>query len=171
MELNLGSRGATTQSWERDTWRVAFKEVLDANPGASEKILCNLMVEVARDDLVVLRSAIAINVRNSLEALEGYKRRQEEREVQREVKAPPPQRTPEQIAERQAEIATAVRKDIETILQLNQIMPNGKRLRYCTGIEVTAWGKGYAAIGKRAGHKLIGEVLDEQAVRNLLGVS
>jgi hypothetical protein len=168
MESNLGTRATTTQSWSRDnSWRLCFKEIQDAHPQASERELCKLIAEIVLDDQAVLNALIAYGVRNQLAAQEGYERRAEEVPY---VPRPYTKRTPEQRAEQLAEVEAVAKVALNSILQLNQIMPNGKKLRYCTGTEVAGWGNGYAAIGKRAGHKLIGEVMDEQTVRNLLGI-
>jgi hypothetical protein len=54
------------------------------------------------------------------------------------------------------------------ILLLNQEMPNGKRMRYCTGTEMAHFGRGYQRIAKKAGVKMVGQVLDENEVRQLM---
>jgi hypothetical protein len=44
------------------------------------------------------------------------------------------------------------------VLTLDFIMPNGKRLRDCTGTEVMHYGNCFCAIGRKAGKRLIGDV-------------
>jgi hypothetical protein len=166
MEANLGMKGATTQSWSRDnSWRLCFKDIQDEHPKASERELCKIVAEIVLDDQAVLNALVAYGVRNQLAAQDGYQQRAEQPALRQRT-----ERTPEQKAAAEASVKAAAEKALDSIMQLNVTMPNGKRLRHCTGIEVAGWGKGYQAIGRKVGRKLVGEVLDEQAVRDLLGL-
>jgi hypothetical protein len=55
------------------------------------------------------------------------------------------------------------------ILLLNLPMPNGLRLRFCTGTYIAKLGGKLTLVGKRAGVKLVGDVFDEDSLRKLLG--
>jgi len=77
--------------------------------------------------------------------------------------------TLEQRAQQKAQITEAAKEVANKILLLNQEMPNGKRMRYCTGAEMAKFGKGYKRIAKKVGStKIVGSVLDESQVRDLM---
>jgi hypothetical protein len=82
-------------------------------------------------------------------------------------------RTPEaavKSAERQREMRQTVESIKSQIMLLNLEMPNGKRMRYCTGAEMAKFGKAYERIAKKVGNtKMVGSVLDEKQVRGLMG--
>lgn len=55
------------------------------------------------------------------------------------------------------------------IMMLDLKMPNGKAMRDCTGAEMAKFGNRYQKIGERVGKaKLVGAVLDEDAVRKIM---
>jgi len=71
--------------------------------------------------------------------------------------------------EREATVSAGVERATRQIALLFLTMPNGKAMRYCTGTEMAKFGAGYAKIAKRAGSKTVGEVLNEDEVRKLMG--
>lgn len=74
----------------------------------------------------------------------------------------------ERRADRQESIKSAAAQVVNQISLLFLTMPNGKAMRYCTGREMEKFGKGYAKIAKKAGAKTVGEVLNENEVRQLI---
>jgi hypothetical protein len=69
-------------------------------------------------------------------------------------------------------IAKAVTAKIAERIVLDTPMPNGKRLRFCTGQEVGAFGAAFALIAAKVGHDcLVGEKLTEREARELLAAS
>lgn len=55
------------------------------------------------------------------------------------------------------------------VRRLNQEMPNGKRMRYCTGREMATFGAGYQRIAKMVGpNAMVGSKLNEQQVRKAM---
>lgn len=156
MELQTGKLAATRQSWSRDSIRKIIAEIQAANPRAGHKQLVKLTAERMREDDDALIAAADYAVTAALNAQDDYRKRQSGRS-QRER------------AQREARIEATAESIKNQILLLNLEMPNGKRMRYCTGGEMAAFGKGYARIAKKAGNKLVGQVLDEAGVRKLMG--
>jgi len=156
MDTNLGTKGATRQSWFRDAIRVAFKEIQDENPRiVSEKKLAKLLGDRVRDDPDIFDAAMEYIVRNMVDAQEHYARRSQ----------PRPQLTPEERQQKQEEIKQQTKKDVAMVLYLNWPMPNSKRLRYCEGNYVAKVCAPLARAGKKAGNKLMGQVYSEEELR------
>jgi hypothetical protein len=156
MDINLGTRGATRESWERDAYRIAFREVQEAHPRAGEAKLVQLMVERCEDDRDLLIAANRYGVRNCLNAQGEYMRR---------AASPREQPTQEELQQEQEEIKQQAKKDAATVLYLNWLMPNNKRLRFCEGNYVAKVCAPMAKAGKKAGNKLMGQVYSEEELR------
>jgi hypothetical protein len=154
MELLTGKYGATRQSWSRTSIRVIYAEIKASKPKADHTILVKLLAERMREDDDALMAAADYIATNCEEAEIGYAKRQ---------RSTPKQRT---------EIAEQIKATAETIknqiLLLNLEMPNGKRMRFCTGTEMGRFGKAYQRIAKRVGNKTVGAVLNEKEIRNLM---
>jgi hypothetical protein len=153
-QQNLGTKGATIQSWSRpQSIRVIVHELQDADPRASESKLTQLLIERCRNDDDALAACCAYAVQNTLHSLASYARR----------------KTPAERSAQKSQIEAAAKQIAEKILVLNLEMPNGKRLRYCTGSYVAKLGGKFVRIGKKAGTKMIGQVFGEKELRDLLG--
>lgn len=85
-----------------------------------------------------------------------------------EARLPQGRPTKRQVAARKAHITKAVKTTVAQIILLNLEMPNGKRMRYCTGPEMEKFGRHFHKIAMRVGDKRVGEVLSEQEVRKLM---
>jgi hypothetical protein len=60
-------------------------------------------------------------------------------------------------------------KAIASRYMLDLLMPNGKRMKDCSGAEMRGFGVAYSRIGARVGwNRLVGDVLREAEVRTLL---
>jgi hypothetical protein len=165
--MELGVRPSTRQSWQRDiSIRIHIKEIQDEHPRANEEQLVRLLVERMREDDDALIAAAEYAVHLALLAQRGYQEREEESPAPRPRPRPAP--TPAERAAREAAIDKAVKEAATQILLLNQEMPNGKRMRYCTGNEMGKFGKGYQRIAKRCKTKTVGSVLNEKEVRQLI---
>ena len=157
MELNTGKYGATHQSWSRDAIRAVVREIKTSNPKANHSTLVRLLAERMSEEDDVLKAAADYIVKNCEDALAGY--------AQRERKTTTPEERAK-VAEQIENTAEAIKNQI---LLLNLEMPNGKRLRNCTGREIGQFGAAYQRIAKRVGPtKLVGTVLDEAGVRKLM---
>lgn len=155
--LDRTSKSAVThQSWQKDSVRTAVACLREANPKASESRLVTLFAEKMREDESLLLAAaeyVVILAVNSIERSANA----------RAVKAP------ERRAERAATQAAVVENIKEQVMLLNMEMPNGKRMRWCTGAEMQKFGGAFTKIGKKVGTtKTVGAVLDEKQVRQLL---
>jgi hypothetical protein len=155
MELNVGKYGATRQSWSRTSIRVIYAEIKANKPKATHAILVRLLADRMREDDDALMAAADYVATNCEEAEIGYAKRQRSA-------------TPERRAEIAEQVAATAESIKQQLLLLNLEMPNGKRMRYCTGREMGNFGEAYRRIAKRVGTKLVGAVLDETGVRKLM---
>lgn len=154
-----GYHAATRQSWKRDSIRVAIAELRGANPQATEDRLVQLYAERMKADDDLLQATAEYAVINALNSMER--------------KAPAASRTapaPQERAARAQEVEKMVSNIKDQITLLNMEMPNGKRMRWCTGAEMMKFGGAFTKIGKKVGStKNVGTVLDEKQVRALMG--
>lgn len=158
MEASLGQRGATRQSWSRSSIRAVIFELQTDNPLVDHDALVKLLAERMRDDDDALIAAADYAVTAAENAQDGYSRGGARR-----------RRSPQESARERAEIAAAVENIKSQILLLNLEMPNGKRMRYCTGAEMAKFGKAYERIAKKVGStKMVASVLSEAQVRALM---
>jgi hypothetical protein len=155
MELNPGRHSAKRQSWHRNSFRELYAQLKEENPKASPDRLRKLYREHALEDVEWLDAAIDYAANNTDRALENGKS---------------PRRPSLQERADAAEVAVATVEEIKIkILLLNLEMPNGKRMRYCTGAEMSKFGKAYERIAEKVGStKMVGSVLDEKQVRGLM---
>jgi hypothetical protein len=63
---------------------------------------------------------------------------------------------------------TAIAAKVRQTVLLDLLMPNGVAMRYCTGTQMISFGSAYRAIGERVGDAMVGEVIVEHEVRELL---
>lgn len=151
MEINLGHRGATGDSWRLKSVRNLFADLIAKHPDASEVKLIDMCAERIRDDEEYALAAAQYIVRNALEAREKQAR-------QRSIAIQRPREQPALVASIK-----------EQIMLLNLEMPNGKRLRYCTREEVAKWGKGYERMAKKMKpRQMVGQAFDEAQVKSIL---
>lgn len=159
----MGIHGATRQSWSRNNIRQVYAEIKSKNPRANCDEMVQLLSERMREDDDAMKAGVEYIVINCEEAQEGYAKR---------VTKPAPEPAPEQIAQRQKTVAAHVDRSLEAVtkvLLLNLEMPNGKRMRYCSGAEMAKFGKAYGRIAKKVGStKMVGSVLNEKEVRALM---
>jgi hypothetical protein len=154
MDLNLGTKGATYQSWHGDAIRVIFREIQQEHPRADEKRLVKLLTERISEEADAAKAAAEYIVKNMMNVQRAYSKKS----------------TPEQRAKDKADIKTTIADRVQTFLLLNYQMPNGKRYRHCSGTYVATLGGAYKRVGKKAGSKLIGEVFDEDSLRTCMAI-
>lgn len=83
-------------------------------------------------------------------------------------KAPPP--STEMRERHRAERRVSVDRIKAQIALLDLTMPNGKPMRDCTGQEMAMFGNRFQKVADKVGKaKLVGEVLDEDQVREIMG--
>jgi hypothetical protein len=157
--VDTATRGATRQSWARDSIRAIFREIQVEHPKAGHKQLVKLLVDRMDDDHEAKVAAADYIVQVCLEALESYMKRE------RQERYRP---TPAEKQAREEAIEATAESIKNQLLLLNLEMPNGKRMRFCTGTEMANFGSAYQRIGKKCGGKMVGSVLDEKEVRALV---
>ena len=161
--MNIGTLAATRQTWRHKPVRELVAEILSEMPNANEKTIRIAFRDRVREDEDYFCAVADYAFDAAVRALSEQKKKQIPTAEQRALKAA-------ESAERAAAHAKMVRGITEQILMLNLEMPNGKRMRYCTGAEMGKFGKGYERIAKKVGStKMVGSVLDEKQVRELLG--
>lgn len=159
---NLGTHGATRQSWSRESIRVIYAELKAEHPKADHSRMVKLLAERLEEEDA--RKAAADYIVTACEnAQVGYEKRDERRSGTHR------RRTAQERQKEDEEVEAAAESIKDQIMFLNQEMPNGKRMRYCTGAEMDKFGKAYQRIAKRVGStKMVGSVLNEKEVRALL---
>ena len=158
MLQRVGYHAATRQSWQRDSIRAAIAELRDKSPDATEGDLIKLFAERMREDDDLFNAAAEYAVINAVNSITRTS----------SVGRPPTQH--EERASRAKQQLAVVENIKEQIMMLNMEMPNGKRMRWCTGSEMTKFGGAFTKIGKRVGaSKMVGSVLDEKQVRQIIG--
>ena len=136
------------------------RELRHSNPRMPEDRLAELLAERVEEDHHLLVDACRVVVRQT-------PIRDAERSQQRQSrKAPAAQRATRQEAEKAA--VRQVAEKVRTVVLLDLLMPNGTAMRYCSGTQMAGFGKAYEKIAERAGEALVGEVLLEKDVRELL---
>lgn len=162
MDMQVKGLAATRQTWRGKTVRELLAEVIAENKNADEKVLRREFRTRLRDDEEYFLAAADYAFDAAFRALTEQSKRHAPSADQRAANAMAS-------AERAAQHARTVKGITEQILLLNLEMPNGKRMRYCTGEEMLSFGKSYQRIGQKVGKtKLVGAVLDEAAVRKLM---
>lgn len=161
-ETTSGELGATRQTWRAKSVRDLLAEIVTSNPQATDRALLEKFVNSLRDDDDYFLAAAEYAFDNALRAL-----RREQSQPTAIQKA--------KLAEQKAKDAVARAKLVARIkskvLLLSMVMPNGKKLRDCSGEECAHFGGWYRRIASEIGPtKLVGEVLSEQQVRALYKV-
>jgi hypothetical protein len=144
---------------------VLVKKLWDQHPGDNAEIQRLVRVQCAnspkwRDAFVDYASNACINrVRPETEPaprppeVPTASQPTAEQPATPEIVAPAPERpkrTPEEIAEARA-LAKAQAAEALEAWRLNQLMPNGKKLRHCTGLDCSAMGGMFKALADRLG--------------------
>jgi len=155
-----GITGAKTVSWEHYNPRDLVLRLIREYPNADDKTLARHMRDaVLGDEPEYLLPCLLYVVRLTRRAVEEQrpKKTREERTAQKRQHA----------AQIRSRVTERVREQAEKML-LDLEMPNGKRLRDCTGNDCARFGGWYKRLADKVGpRKLIGDVLSEQDVRKL----
>jgi hypothetical protein len=170
MEHEIGYQPATKQTWKGDPIRLAVLRLRNEHPRASRQDINKYLAEAARedDDLLVAIATYAGDLTQN--AIEDDERRKRRREQEQE------RRSSEKAEKAEQQIQQAAEKIVARVLYLNELMPNGKRMRHCTGGEMIAMGREHqdvgrkwCKIGEKTGKtKAVGQVLDEKAIKALM---
>lgn len=148
----------TQQSWQKDSVRTAVADLRTANPRADDTRLASLFAERMRVDDALLSAAAEYVVMLAVNS------------IQRAQAAQPTVRPEKNRAAATAQQDAVMANVREQIILLNMEMPNGKRMRWCTGAEMLKFGGAFTKIGKKVGTtKIVGQVMDEKQVRQIVG--
>lgn len=151
----IAKQAFTRQSWQKDSVRTAVAELREANPRADQPMLVRKFAEKMRTDDSLLDAAAEYVVILALNSLERQPSTQTVTSRDRAARA-----------QREETIVAVIK---EQVMMLNMEMPNGKRMRWCTGAEMMKFGGAFQKIGKKVGStKTVGSVLDEKQVRQFL---
>jgi len=162
MELNIGGLAATKQTWRKNTVREIVAEIVSANPKATEGQLRREFRNAVRNDEDYFLAVADYSFDAAFRALSVQRERQRPSAEDRAIRAAA-------AAANAAAHAKTVKGIQEQLLLLNLEMPNGKRMRFCTGEEMTKFGTAYQRIAKKVGKtKMVGQVLGEKEVRALM---
>lgn len=158
MELETTKQGAAAVS------RIAKKNptevmqtLVDGDPNAPFESIYRRWVEIIRGD------------DDYVEAVERYAGQNIWTNVTRRRQSP--RRSMQLLAEAQnaaaARVTALVHEVIQRVLTLNFIMPNGSMLGDCRGTYVAEQGGIFAAIGKKAGKRLVSQAFTESQLQAL----
>jgi hypothetical protein len=137
-----------------------LQRLVDGDPNASRsRVLKNWLKEVRADDAYI--EAVELYAFDNL-----WNSVTRKRDV---VRRPTPS-AEDKVALRkwrEERIASIHEQVVEKVLTLSFVMPNGRSLADCSGTEVAKVGGIFAAIGKRAGKRLVREAFTDDQLRAL----
>jgi len=167
ISVQIGELGATRQSWRTRSIRDLLVELIKEYPDAGEGKLLVEYIARCRNSDDDLDAGLTYAFDNNYRALRKQVATAREKAAKAARRAQEAQAAAE-VAIKHAEIVQSIK---EQVLMLNLEMPNGKRMRHCTGAEMEKFGGAFQRIGKKVGKtKTVGSALNEQEVRKLLQV-
>lgn len=161
-ELNIGKIGAIRQTWRDKSVREILVDIIAESPNGPLSKWRSAFREAIRADDDYFNAVCDYAFDNSVKAIQEAQSRE----------APSATKVAERAEKRAVEArehAERVQSIKDQIILLNQEMPNGKRMRYCTGREMATFGAGYQRIAKMVGpNAMVGSKLNEQQVRKAM---
>jgi hypothetical protein len=162
------ARGATFQSWKASSPRELLASIVNGNDGKSRDELLLLFNRAVRENDKILDTLIEYWFNNNFKSLKRLSEQPEpsQREATKRAKD-------EMAAELRAAVNDAVERKARIML-MDIMMPNGKRLRACTGDECRelskSTGRWLAAVSREMKPKQkVGEALTEDRLHELWG--
>jgi hypothetical protein len=126
----------------------------------SEDKLVSALVSMCEEDRAVLASVARYLVRQIADDDAGRDRKRA---------AQPSREQREQHRVEAKKVAEQITTKIAERVVLDLVMPNGTRMRFCTGAQMKGFGDAYARIGAKVGDaNLVGEILCEEETKALL---
>jgi hypothetical protein len=163
----LGKRGASRQSWQANNPREALRRIVANYPRAGEAELFKKWWDAVHGEPEMMRVVGQYWFVNNLGSLQR---------ATGEIPPPKPSaRAKKAAATRQAVAEESLRRIVARkagVILLDTVLPNGKKLRTCTGAECIEFGPivgGWLeAVGGRVGRtNVVGKTLNEDAVRSI----
>lgn len=167
ISVQVGELGATRQSWRTRSIRDLLAELIKEFPHAGEDKLRAEYIARCSDDKDDLEAGLTYAFDNNYRALRKQLSVTTEQKV---AVAKAKAKQAQDYADTVSKHAETVKSIKDQILMLNLEMPNGKRMRHCTGYEMGRFGSAYQKIARKVGKtKTVGAVLSEEDVRELIG--
>jgi hypothetical protein len=160
-ELNIGRTGAARQTWRDKNLRELVVEVVTAKPKGTEAQWRQDFRDMVRNDPDYLDAVCDYAFDNAIVAIRKAQERKSPSAQEQAARA-------EARAKEARDHAEHVGFLKEQVILLNQEMPNGKRLRFCTLDYLYRLGGKYRQIGKINSAKLVGEAYSEGEYRKKL---
>jgi hypothetical protein len=146
----------------------AFLNALKRNPESSRKEAFEAFLETVRSDPAYI-VALADDYFYRMEA--QWRNQQDARTGSYSVVATPAKQRRAEVAASKDRIAKAkeeLAEKIRPFIWLEMEMPNGKKLRHCTGAELAQFGGAFLAISKELKpNQVVDKHLSEQDIRNI----
>jgi hypothetical protein len=164
----LGKRGATRQSWKAANPRALLERVVQDHPDCTDEVLFEIFSSAVDEQTDLLETIKLHWFTNNLGSL---RRAQMPREPHQVARAKNEALKETLIAEQRKQVAQVIKRKAR-ILMMDLLLPNGKRLRACTGSECRELsrtsGRWLAAIANEVpDKKKVGEVLNEDRLHIL----
>jgi hypothetical protein len=156
--IDTGITGAKRQSWKHDNPRDLLKTIIEKNPQASKEVLLKKFSETIfqKHNFKLLETMVEYWFANNLHSLLNSNI-----DLKKGFSNPLKKKFKQQIREH-------IQLAAETIL-LDMIMPNGKKLRDCSGTECAAIGSWLSIVASRMPpNALVGKIFNERKLREIL---
>jgi SpoVK/Ycf46/Vps4 family AAA+-type ATPase len=160
--LEVGKLAATRQTWKRNTVRELVAEIMSEKPGGDERQWRKAFRDAVEQDEEYLIAVCDYAFDAAMHARERQSVRPPTSAEQKAVAA-------QQRATAAVDHAKLVSAIKEQIILLNQEMPNGQRVRFCTLDYMWRLGGAYRRVGKQGSRKLVGQTYSEETYRAKLG--
>jgi hypothetical protein len=126
----------------------------------SEDKLVSALVSMCEEDRDVLKNFARYVIRQMADDDAGRSRRAA-------AQPTPAQREYHRVEAKK--VAQKVAAKVAERIVLDLVMPNGTRMRYCTGAQMKGFGDAYTRIGEKVGDgNLVGEIMTEEEAKALL---
>jgi len=155
---NIGTLGQTRSTWRDDNHlRGLLLRLVIENPQANREELEALYLDKAESNSTLVEEALRRSFDNDYWQLQRPAKRR------RQLQRPANRRRPPTEAE-----ITAVAEQLRVVVLLDLVLPNGKKLRECSGQECRQAGGWLTAVADRIGNRgIVGEKLSEAEVAAL----
>jgi hypothetical protein len=157
MSLTAVHAVSTPRRRTRDVLQV-IEALRRQNPRAGESRLAELLADELLDDRELLLDAGRHLVHKALSS----------NKPKSAAKVTAARRQRVARVEAEATAVAVIAAKVKAICMLDTLMPNGVAMRYNTGLQMGAYGEAYSAIAAKVGTAMVGEVMVEAEVRELL---
>lgn len=154
-----GATGAKRQSWRSANPRDLLKRIIDRDPDAELDELGNEFWAEVRKNAEMLRTIVVDYwLPNNYRSLVKPREDDQERLAKQQERAAA---FKDKVTAKVEEITNEKAK----IMLLDMLMPNGKKLRHCTGTYCSQVGGWLSEVGRIVGHGKVGDALSEARLK------